>query len=443
MPPCGAGPRVRARWRTAGRPSPIRRGPPEAAEPGQEFAAHGRHQMRTGKPVGGDQAVHDRQALGGAAGHGHRDGAVQVDQRRGRDPAEGLVEQHDPGPVGRLDRRGRGVDGGDRGLQGVGAEAVFRGSGQGGQPPMDRRRVPQAAVLVFEQDRGAGRGGAGGETGGGQFAQGQQAVHLRLAGLQRGQDPGQPDRLEGQVGAEQPVARGGRRTLGEDHVEDAEHAAHPFPAFAGRGQFERHLGRRDRLLRPGDAGLDGRHRHQERAGDLLAGQAADHAQGQRHPGLAGEHRVAADEHQRQDVIVDRVGVDLRLGRLAGREQGVLVVEGGPAADRVDRPPPGRRHQPPGRVGRSGARPRRQRLGHRLLGGVLRQPEVAGEPGQRGDDPGRRAPPDRLDVGHQAWPPWGASSSSATRRTSIFEPRTAGIRVAHPTASSWVATSSRK
>ncbi len=90
-------------------------------------------------------------------------------------------------------------------------------------------------------------------------------------------------------------------------------AAEPLAALLGRRQLERHSGRRDRLLRPGDPGLDRRHGYQERPRDLLAGQAADRAQRQRHPGLGREHRMAGHEHQREDVVVDPVRIPRQVG----------------------------------------------------------------------------------------------------------------------------------
>ena len=72
------------------------------------------------------------------------------------------------------------------------------------QPTADRRGVPLPAVLVLEQDRRTVRAGPGREARGGQLTQREQAVHLGLIRLQRGQRAGQPDRLVRQVGAQQP-----------------------------------------------------------------------------------------------------------------------------------------------------------------------------------------------------------------------------------------------
>ena len=216
-------------------------------------------------------------------------------------------------------------------------------------------------------------------------------------------------------------------------------------------------------------------RRQERPGDLVAGQAADHPQRQRDAGLARQHRVAGDEHQREHVVVDPVGVPQQVVLLSGsgvapevawpssrsaRQRGVPLVEGGPPPEGVDGPPPADGEQPAGRVARHAvARPGDQRLGERLLGEVLGQREVAGVAGQRADDPRRLDPPDGLDglatrrgvarparaAGGHSWPVgsrharsfWihslscGNSSMLGTRRISVFEPGTGQRRPLGP------------
>jgi hypothetical protein len=301
-----------------------------------------------------------------------------------------------------------------------------------------------------------------------ELEQREQAEHLGLVGHQARQHPAEADRLARQVGAHPVVARGGGRALGEDQVQHAEHRTEPPPALGGRRQLERHLGRCQRLLGPGDPRLHGGGRHQERPSDLVAGQAAEHPEGERDLGLAGQHRVARDEHQRELVVVDPVRVPeqvgLRVGsevRVAG-EDGVPLVEGRAASVCVDRTAPAHGQQPAGRVaGYAVARPGDQRLGERLLGEVLGQREVAGEAGQRGDDVRGLDPPHRLHGLASAsrtthsWPVdsrqarsfWihglscGNSSMVGTRRISAFMPGPdSGARLAHSTASSFEATS---
>lgn len=281
-----------------------------------------------------------------------------------------------------------------------------------GQTAPDGRAVPVAAVLVLQQDRFAVGPGARGEAGGGQLEQGEQAGHLRFRGQQRGQGTGQPDRLVGEVGAQQPVAAGSRRALGEEHVEHAQHPAEALAALLRRGYREGDAGGGDGLLGPGDPGLEGGYRHQEGAGDLLAGQSGDHPQGQRRAGLGRQHGVAGDEHQCEDVVLDQVRVPRQVVRAAGGGIGagtrpalgqpagegrVALVEGGAAAEPVDGAAPAGGEQPADRTGRLAvARPGDERLGDGLLGDVLGEVEVAGEAGEGADDPRRLDPPHGLD-----------------------------------------------
>ena len=140
----------------------------------------------------------------------HRDGdrAVQLDDRRGRQPAERLVEHHDPLPVGLVDGRRDRVALGDRGLHAVRTEPATDppGPGEGGPPAADRRPVPARRSCSLEQHRLAVVAQAGGEPGRGELQQGEQPVRLGLVGHQPRQHPGQPHRLVGQVGPDPVVA---------------------------------------------------------------------------------------------------------------------------------------------------------------------------------------------------------------------------------------------
>ena len=159
-----------------------------------------------------------------------------------------------------------------------------------------------------------------------------------------------------------------------------------------------------------------------------------------------------------------------LAQVAG-EGGVPLVEGGAAAERVDRAAAADGKQPPGRVaGHAVARPGHQGLRERLLCEVLGQREIAGVPGERTDDPRGLDPPhggDRLPAGGSAipahsrkkrhahsWPvasrharsfliqslSCGNSSIVVTRRISVLKPGPLiGNRLAHSTASSFDAT----
>lgn len=83
--------------------------------------------------------------------------------------------------------------------------------------------------------------------------------------------------------------------------------------------LERYTGLGQRALDPHDALGNRRRRHQERARNLLGGQAAEQTQRDRNARLGGEYRMACGEDQTQqivaDVVVDRgiqTGLGLRL-----------------------------------------------------------------------------------------------------------------------------------
>ena len=183
------------------------------------------------------------------------------------------------------------------------------------------------------------------------------------------------------------VGAGRQVALVEDEEEDGEHAGDAGREIL-RGRHPVGDARRlDLGLRAGDPLPHGGLLHQEGAGDLGHGQAADHAQRQRHAGLHRERRVAAGEDQPEPVVVD--GAE-RLGRVVVVQHLsllVLVVALVLAPDPVDGLAVGGGGQPRAGVGRHAVgRPPldgdRERLGRRLLGDV----EVTETPGQ-----GRRPP----------------------------------------------------
>ncbi len=94
------------------------------------------------------------------------------------------------------------MDGGDGGLKLVGADRAARQDGlDQGHAFGDGRRVPEAAILLGQRDQLAVWTGAGRPAGVGQQHQGQQAGDLAVVWQQVADDPRQPDRLAGQVGA--------------------------------------------------------------------------------------------------------------------------------------------------------------------------------------------------------------------------------------------------
>lgn len=124
----------------------------------------------------------------------------------------------------------------------------------------------------------------------------EESPRLRLVGCLGRDEPGEPDGLLGEVVA---VCAAVTRCVpfGEHEVDDGEYPAQPFGACPGRWHSVRDSGCRDLAFRPQDPLRHGVLAHQEGAGDLARGQAADRPQGQGDPGLEGEGRVAAGEHQ--------------------------------------------------------------------------------------------------------------------------------------------------
>ena len=139
--------------------------------------------------------------------------------------------------------------------------------------------------------------------------------------------------------------------------------------------------------------------------DLLGRQPSEQAERERDPGLGGEHRMTGREHEAQEivahVVVDR-GVEVRHGHLLpGLELVadllVLAFEPLGPAKVIDRPVLRGGHEPGARIVRDARlRPSLERGHERVLGQVLGDADVAHDPGQPGDEPGRLDPPYRVD-----------------------------------------------
>ena len=99
----------------------------------------------------------------------------------------------------------------------------------------------------------------------------------------------------------------GEVALVEDEVEHGEHAASRARQVLGLGDPVGDLRGLDLLLRAGDPLGHRGLRDEERLRDLGHGQAAEQPQGQRHPGLRRERRVAAGEDQPEPVVLDDAG----------------------------------------------------------------------------------------------------------------------------------------
>jgi hypothetical protein len=207
------------------------------------------------------------------------------------------------------------VGGRDRRLQLVGADGARRDRlVQHPEARRDRRRVPARAVLLVQRHQFAALVGAGRAARVGEEHQRQEAADLGLLGQRQPRDPGQPDRLGGQLGPGQVGARARRVALVEDQVEDRERGPQPLLAFRGGGEAERLRGRGDRLPGAGDPPSHRLFGDEEGGGDLRGREAADGAQGEGDRRGRGQLRPAAHEDQRQGVVCRGRGTGLRFDR---------------------------------------------------------------------------------------------------------------------------------
>ncbi len=172
-------------------------------------------------------------------------------------------------------------------------------------------------------------------------------------------------------------AGAGGIALVEDEVEHVQDGVEPGLQLLRRRPRERHARRLDAGLGAADALRHRRFGHEERAGDLGRGQAADRAQGEGDGRRAGERRMTAHHQQVQRVVLvrgsDGVRRRRRLGRHLEHHDCFAAAAGDLGADLVGQASGGDVDQPPARIGRQAvARPlprrRQQRLLHRVLGG---------------------------------------------------------------------------
>ena len=262
---------------------------------------------------------------------------------------------------------------------------------------VDQLAVPAAAVLLVQRDELAA-GDPRRTPRLDEQHEREQSGDLRDVGQQLPQDPAEPDGLGGELLADRRgVGGGGQVALVEDEVDDGQHRGQPRRQVLGRRDPVGDLGEADLLLGPGDPLGHGRLRHQERLGDLGDGEAAEQPQGERHPRLRGEGRVAAGEDQPQPVVLEQAGRLVRC--VVGDHQGRLVlgVAVGLAADLVDGAVAGRRGQPAAGVGRDAVDgPLLDRGEERLGGRVLGDVDAAEATDERGDDPAVLLAVDPLD-----------------------------------------------
>ena len=159
---------------------------------------------------------------------------------------------------------------------------------------------------------------------------------------------------------------------------------------------------------------DGRFWDEEGAGDLVGGQTSEQAEGERNPRLGREHGMTGDEHQAQQIVANVVvksrfevfhlvlaGTDLAcpnlLNDVLATEFFVLALETRVAAEVIDGTMLGGGHQPGARVvGDARLRPLFERGDESVLRQVLGHADIAHDPRQPGDEPGRLDPPDGVD-----------------------------------------------
>ena len=138
----------------------------------------------------------------------------------------------------------------------------------------------------------------------------------------------------------------------EDEVDDLQHRGEPLrELLAARGLVGQPRFRKG-PLRAHDALGDRRVRQQESPGDLFGRQAADHPQRQRRAGLARQTRVTGGEDEPKHLVADVVvqgGVEIGHGLLLGLhvpgDHLVLALEHLAAAQMIQGPALGGRHQP--------------------------------------------------------------------------------------------------
>ena len=230
-------------------------------------------------------------------------------------------------------------------------------------------------------------------------------MDLGLPRGELGQDPAQAQRVLAERGSH-PVVAGGRRVaLVEDQVDDLEHRRQARGELGPARDLEGDMRLGEGPLGADDALGDRRLRDEEGTRDLLGGQAAEQAERERDPRLGGQHRMAGGEDEAQEVVADVV-VE---GRVEIRHRHFLRPRARGRAPRAcARSSVFRRKrsmarcfavamsQAPGLSGHARLRPLLERGDQGVLGQLLGQADIAHDPRETGDEPGRLDPPDRVD-----------------------------------------------
>ncbi len=195
-----------------------------STEPAQQVGAGGVPRVVLGERQPVDQREGDLRAV--QLGDGDR--AVEGDDRRRVEPGQLVVQRDHLRPV-RVGRGRRvGVHGVDRGEDLVATGSVDREALADQVVALgDQGAVPAGAVLLVERDQlPVAHPGLAPRLD--EHHQREQAGHLRLVGQQLAQDPGQPDGLGGQLGADRVAVAAGEVALVEDEEQHGQHAAEPL-----------------------------------------------------------------------------------------------------------------------------------------------------------------------------------------------------------------------
>ena len=166
---------------------------------------------------------------------------------------------------------------------------------------------------------------------------------------------GEADGLGGEVRALEIGTGAGGVALVEDEIEDVEHGAEALGALFGGGRLKADAGGLDGGFGAGDALRHGGLGHQEGAGDLRGGEAADGAQSERDGGRRSERGMAAHEEKVEGVVLRFVfEVEVRDDEegLLGRRGSFAVEAGALAAHAVGHAAGGDADEPGARILRS-------------------------------------------------------------------------------------------
>jgi hypothetical protein len=297
--------------------------------------------------------------------------------------------------------------------------------------------IPAGAVLIEQQNRLARRTDPGPQARGLDLHQRDETVDLRLVGHEPGQDATEAERVFAELGTHPVLARSRRIALVEHEIDDFENRRQTGVEVSSIGQLEGHARLGESPLGADDPLRDGRRRDQKRSRDLLRCQTAQEPQRERDPRLGRENRMAADEDESQEVVVDRLpDRQIRSRRLLSRlelagQLLVLALEAHGPTDEVDRPVPRGGHEPGARVVRDARlRPLLERGDERVLRELLREADIAHDSRETGDQPRRLDPPNRVDraVGGCCRHTSRAIASAAGRPARAGAPPALGARV---------------